>query len=82
MKKLINNLIHLIFLGIFKSLISILFLIAKIFNIYSILTYYITKNIELLVKSDIDFVPNEMLKDDKIIGYIAKDYVKFVKTMY
>ena len=36
---------------------------------------------DILSKSGIDFLPTELLKDDNSSGWIANDYVKFVKSM-
>ena len=41
----------------------------------------VKRNMELLVKSDLDFVSSKILEDDKSSSWITTNYVKFVKVM-
>ena len=68
-------------LGIYKSLIAILFLFTKVFDVQSILLSDVNKNMDILCKSNIEFFFTEKLKDNKTSSWIATDYIEFVKAM-
>jgi len=56
------------------------FLFAKIFNISKTLTKEMTKSINLLIKSGIDFLPTKNIKYDKTTDYIAADCIRFIRV--
>ena len=66
--KITSSLMYLMLLGGIKSVICLLLLLVKVFDIDKILLKSITNNMKLLRKIGIDFLPKETLKDDKTIG--------------
>ena len=59
---------HLIFLGIVKSQKNILLVFSKNFNVDKLVSKSVNENINLIVKSGADFVPEEIIKDNKTAG--------------
>ena len=41
-----------------------------------------TKSINLLIKSGIDFLPTENTKDNKTTSQISTDYIRFIRVIY
>ena len=65
--------------GIFKSLIEFYFDFTRILNTYKTFLDDISKNLFKLYISNIDFLPTEMLKDNKIIDWLASNLMKVMK---
>ena len=57
------------------------FLFAKVFDIRNLLLNDVIKNMELLYNSGIDFLLTKMFKEDKTSGWLATDYIKFIKLI-
>ena len=71
-EKIINILIHLLFLGVFKLLLAFMFLLAKVLDIDKKLSKCIIENIDIIIKANIDFLPLESLKDEKILDRLLQ----------
>ena len=41
----------------------------------------VNENINLILKSGTDFIPAEIIKDDKNVGWIANDFVDFSRVI-
>ena len=50
---------------------------SKTFNVDDLASKSVNDNIDLLLKSVADFVPAEIIEDDKTLGWIANDFLDF-----
>ena len=84
-RNFIASTIHLIFIGILNSFISIIHQLASLIDIKKEVSSTIKLSMEQLASSGADFVPKEILVNNKIIGWIGNNYVctsKIVSYMY
>ena len=72
---------HLMFLGVVKSAVSCLIMVAKMFDVDKSLLKSIVIKIGSLTKSGIDSIPKETIKDDKTAGWIVADFVPLARGM-
>ena len=54
---------------------------SKMFNVDKVVSKSVNDNINLLLKSGAEFVPTEIIKDDKTAGWNENDYVEFSRLI-
>jgi len=56
---------HLLFLGVFKSLIALVFLVVRVLDIDKKFIQYVSESMDIMIKSGINFSLLEKLRDNK-----------------